>query len=76
MGEPTPEELIAAAEVEKSALNTAANAVMAPIQDGVDLDIATDEESKRYTEWRRYRVLLSRVNIATAPDITLPYKPE
>ncbi|WP_275387227.1 tail fiber assembly protein [Xenorhabdus bovienii] len=44
-------------------------------QDAVDLDIATDAEKSSLTEWRKYRVLLNRVDCSTAPDIPWPEQP-
>lgn len=46
------------------------------LQDAVDLDMATDKEKMQLTEWRKYRVLLTRVDSSTAPDIEWPDKPE
>ncbi|WP_407223888.1 tail fiber assembly protein [Enterobacter roggenkampii] len=40
----SPEELIAQAESKKSSMMQVANDAIAPLQDAVDLDIATDEE--------------------------------
>ncbi|MCW7762146.1 tail fiber assembly protein [Photorhabdus luminescens] len=53
----------------------AANAI-ALLQDAVDLDIATDKEKAALTEWRKYRVLLNRVDCSTAPDIHWPEQPK
>ena len=39
-----------------------ANQVITPLQDAVELDIATEQEQETYTAWRRYRVLLSRIH--------------
>ena len=50
---------------------------IAVLQDAVDLAIATDAEAQAYTEWRRYRVLLSRIQSDPAyPNVTLPEQPE
>ncbi|EMP4585213.1 tail fiber assembly protein [Enterobacter hormaechei] len=46
------------------------------LQDAVDLDMATDEEKSRYDTWRKYRVLLTRVDTSQAPDINWPDPPE
>ncbi|EAN6634428.1 tail fiber assembly protein [Salmonella enterica] len=59
---PTTEALIAEAERLKSALMTQANNAIAPLQDAVDLDMATDEETTALSEWKKYRVLLMRVD--------------
>ncbi|WP_038198034.1 tail fiber assembly protein, partial [Xenorhabdus bovienii] len=45
-------------------------------QDAVNLDIATDAEKSALTEWRRYRVLLNRVDCTTAPDVKWPEQPK
>ncbi|EMB8996272.1 tail fiber assembly protein [Enterobacter asburiae] len=45
------------------------------LQDAVDLDVATDEEKNNLIEWKKYRVLLNRVDTSTAPDIKWPEKP-
>ncbi len=45
-------------------------------QDAVDLDIATDAEKSSLAEWRKYRVLLYRVDCSTAPDIAWPEQPK
>ncbi|MBT0721055.1 tail fiber assembly protein [Rosenbergiella collisarenosi] len=38
---------------------------IAPLQDALDLEIATEEETQRLKEWKRYRVMLSRVELNT-----------
>lgn len=38
-----------------------ANTTIAPLQDAVDLGIATEQETADYNAWRAYRVYLSRV---------------
>jgi len=53
-----------------------ANRIIAPLQDAVDISIATDEEIIRLAEWKRYRVELSRIDSSKAPDITWPVRPE
>ncbi len=58
-----------------SAETDMANRTIAPLQDAVDISIATDEEIARLAEWKRYRVELSRIDINKAPDIEWPVKP-
>lgn len=48
---------------------------IAPLQDAVDLDIATDDEKSQLDEWKKYRVLLNRIDTSNAPDITFPELP-
>lgn len=66
---------VAAAEGEKNALILFAGSCISPLQDAVELDMATDEEKSRYISWRQYRVLLTRVDTSLAPDINWPEPP-
>lgn len=69
------EERVTAAEAEKQSLLNGATATIAPIQDAVDLGIATPDEVTQLTAWKTYRVLLNRVDTSTAPDIDWPEMP-
>lgn len=53
-----------------------ANRTIAPLQDAVDISIATDDETTRLSEWKRYRVALSRIDTSKAPVIEWPVMPE
>ncbi|EKH2099003.1 tail fiber assembly protein [Salmonella enterica] len=55
------------AEGTKSRLLQTAAEKIAPLQDAVDLEIATDDEKVQLDEWKKYRVLVSRVD-TTKPD--------
>ncbi len=59
---PTLQELIAQAETKKSLLRTYADSEIAWRQDAVDVGIATDDEAAALAEWKKYRVLLMRVD--------------
>ncbi|MEE7406260.1 tail fiber assembly protein, partial [Escherichia coli] len=48
---------------------------IAPLQDAADLEIATEEENSLLEAWKKYRVLLNRVDTSTAPDIEWPTWP-
>ena len=55
----------------------AANQHIAVLQDAVDLEMATAEEEAALKSWRRYRVLLSRLQSdAKYPDVKLPQRPD
>ncbi|EPX8933607.1 tail fiber assembly protein [Morganella morganii] len=71
----THEEAVAAAEARKQYLLSEAAEAIAPLHDAVDLDMATPEEEALLKEWKKYRVLLNRVDTSTAPDIDWPLKP-
>lgn len=70
------EQLITEAEQKKQALLAEANNEIAPLQDAVDLGMATDEEKAKLTAWKTYRVLLNRVDTSISPNIDWPQKPE
>ncbi|EPC4330581.1 tail fiber assembly protein [Enterobacter asburiae] len=52
----------AEAQRKKKELLTQANNVIATLQDAVDLNMSTEEENSSLVEWKRYRVLLNRVD--------------
>ncbi|EAA0974566.1 TPA: tail fiber assembly protein [Salmonella enterica subsp. enterica serovar 4,5,12:b:-] len=60
------------AEGTKSRLLLMASGKIAPLQDAVDLDEATDKEKASLLAWRKYRVLVNRLD-TTNPD--WPYVP-
>lgn len=59
---PTAEEIKRDADYKKSELLAQATIVIAPLQDAVDLDMATEEEAAALLAWKKYRVLLNRVD--------------
>lgn len=72
----TKHQLITEAEDKKSGLMQGAREVISPLQDAIDLEMATQEETQKLTAWKRYRVLLNRLDTSNAPDIDWPKKPE
>jgi len=58
-----PVDYEAEAQRNKLELLTQANNVIATLQDAVELDMATEEETANLHEWKKYRVLLSRVDV-------------
>lgn len=59
---PTYEEKIADAEKMKSSLKASADSEISWRQDAVDAGIATEDEINDLAEWKKYRVLLMRVD--------------
>ncbi|HER1288810.1 TPA: tail fiber assembly protein [Salmonella enterica subsp. enterica serovar Elomrane] len=59
------------AEGTKSRLLQVASGKIAPLQDAVDLEIATDDEKVQLDEWKKYRVLVNRVDTSNPdwPDV-------
>jgi len=72
---PSHEQLVSAAEAMKSTLRAEADKAIEPLGDAVSLGIATDDESASYDSWRKYRVLLNRIDTSAAPDISWPELP-
>lgn len=67
---PTPEQKVAATLADVDVLLGEATKKIAPLQDAVDLEIATPDEKAALAAWKRYRVLLSRVTQqAGYPDV-------
>lgn len=72
----SPEVEVQEAEAKKQSLIDEAGNKIAPLEDAVELGIATEQENASYSDWRKYRVMLNRVDTSTAPDIDWPVKPE
>ena len=68
--------LISQAESQKSQLLSLATKRIEPLQDAVDLDVATDDELAQLKEWKKFRVLVNRVDTSLAPDIEWPEQPQ
>ncbi|WP_140182268.1 tail fiber assembly protein [Providencia stuartii] len=67
--------LVAEANNEKAQRLDEANSTIMYLQEAVDVGLATEEEATALQEWKKYRVLLNRVDTSTAPDIEWPQKP-
>ncbi|NUF50059.1 tail fiber assembly protein [Gilliamella sp. ESL0250] len=67
---------IAVATAQKKQLLSEATTQIDYLQDAIDTEIATDEEKALYSAWKKYRVLLNRIDVETAPDIKYPEKPQ
>ena len=59
---PSDEALAAGIRVRRDALLEQANLRVAPLQDALDLGVATAEESNTLMNWKAYRVALLRVD--------------
>lgn len=78
-----PEEIQAEQDAQKIAVNTAKKAELiatatdriSVLQDAVDLDMATDGEAPALPLWKKYRVLLSRIDTSAPEDIAWPVQP-
>ncbi|GJL38846.1 tail fiber assembly protein [Enterobacter chengduensis] len=67
---------VVAAEKTKTTLLAEATAIIAPLADAQAGGYIDDADVSRLAEWQRYRYKLTKVDISTAPAITLPPKPD
>ncbi|MEM8109534.1 tail fiber assembly protein [Morganella morganii subsp. sibonii] len=67
---------VAEAERDKSLRLDEANNQITYLQDSIEFGLATEDETASLPEWKKYRVLLNRVDTSTAPNIDWPVKPQ
>nr|WP_072087845.1 tail fiber assembly protein [Yersinia pseudotuberculosis] len=60
----------------KDGLLSEARLIIDPLQDAIDLEMATDDEKATLLKWKKYRVLLGRVDTECAPNIEWPVAPQ
>lgn len=72
---PTADELISQAEDKRSRRRAEADTIIQPLQDANDLGIATEDEASQLIAWKKYRVMLMRVNTEDAENIIWPEQP-
>lgn len=71
----TPQEKITQTKRQRNQQLEIANQTIAPLQDAVDLKLATPQEQHRLLAWKRYRIELMRLDI-TQSDIVWPTVPQ
>lgn len=72
----TQEQLIDQANDKRRVLMSEASMNIETLQDAVDFGMATASDEEKLKSWRKYRVLLSKLDTSKAPDIEWPAKPE
>ena len=63
------------ATAEKNQLIAEATSQISYLQDAVDSQIASEQEIQLLAEWKKYRVLLNRIDVQQAPNIDWPNMP-
>ncbi|AJA44971.1 virus tail fiber assembly protein lambda gpK [Frischella perrara] len=58
-----------------SSLLEEANNNISMLQDAIDLDMQEGNEEERIKEWKRYRILLTRIDVNNIVNIEYPEKP-
>ena len=64
------------ASVKKNQLITDATAQISYLQDAVESEIASEQETQLLAKWKKYRILLNRIDIEQAPNIDWPSQPK
>ena len=64
------------ASAKKNQLITDATAQISYLQDAVESEIASKQETQLLAEWKKYRVLVNRIDIEQAPNIDWPKQPK
>jgi len=59
---PTPEQILQTANAKRDDLLSVAALRIAPLQDAVDLDAATDADTTNLKLWKQYRMAVNRVS--------------
>lgn len=71
----TTEQLITIATEKRTILRSKADSQIAWLQDAVDLNTATDIEIASLTEWKLYRIEISRIDLSQPENISWPVIP-
>jgi len=58
----------------KNSLLNEANENISILQDAVDLDMAEDGDEEKLKAWKKYRILLNRIDVSNIP-VVFPEKP-
>ena len=64
------------ASIKKNQLLEKAASQLSYLQDAVDSQIASEQETQLLVEWKKYRVLVNRIDIEQAPNIEWPNQPK
>lgn len=73
----TAEEIIAKNKLEKQKRLDTANKTIEILQDIIDLEMSSGDEADQLKLWKRYRVLLTRVDVNSADvDVDFPLPPD
>lgn len=71
----TNEQIVSQNKTIKNALISEANEKIAILQDVIDLDMLEADEEVQLKKWKKYRILLTRVD-ASDINVVFPSKPE
>ena len=64
------------ASIKKNQFLAEAASQLSYLQDAIDSQIASEQEAQLLVEWKKYRVLVNRIDIELAPNIEWPNQPK
>ncbi|WP_438806719.1 tail fiber assembly protein [Sodalis sp. (in: enterobacteria)] len=64
------------AQLKKNRLDKDAQRIIQLLEYAIETDIRTGEESAQFHAWKKYRVLLNRVDVNQVSDILWPEMPQ
>ena len=64
------------ASIKKNQFLAEAASQLSYLQDAIDSQIASEQEAQLLVEWKKYRVLINRIDIELAPNIEWPNQPK
>ena len=64
------------ASIKKNQFLAEAASQLSYLQDAIDSQIASEQETQLLVEWKKYRVLVNRIDIEQAPNIEWPNQPK
>ena len=64
------------ASIKKNQFLAEAASQLSYLQDAVDSQIASEQEAQLLVEWKKYRVLVNRIDIELAPNIEWSNQPK
>ena len=67
---------VTTAQSQQSQLLNDANSAISNLQDAVDAEIATEQQTEMLKKWKKYRFELNQIDVNTAPNIQWPANPQ
>jgi hypothetical protein len=69
------QQVVSQAQQQRQELRAMADQEISELEDVIELDMQQDGDADRLTAWKKFRVLLGRIDPAAAPDIDWPVMP-
>lgn len=69
------QQIVSQAQQQRQALRATADQQISDLTDAIELGMQLDGDADRLTAWKKFRVLVTRIDPAAAPDIDWPVMP-